>query len=68
MSRYNSAGGEWYSHPAAGQCTGDQRIGDGSNCTYRLIETSQTIKASCLYELFDTTVESYNPTCFSGCP
>jgi hypothetical protein len=46
----NMVNGTWYSHPAAGQCLDDQRIGDSSGCTYRVIENSKAIKASCLYE------------------
>ena len=52
----NRAGGYWYSHPAKGECTGDQRIGDGSGCTYRLQGISKAIHAPCLYQLMDKDV------------
>merc|ERR1712096_113833 len=43
-------------------------MGDGSGCTYRLLETSKAVNASCMYEVYDKAVEAYNPTCFSACP
>ena len=60
-------GGYWFSHPKAGQCVGDQHVGDGSNCTYRLNEISRAINASCMYETYDEAIESYNPSCFEKC-
>merc|ERR1712037_708745 len=53
-SRYSSqhpAGGEWYSHPIQGRCTGSQRVGDGSGCTWRVVERARSIKATCMYKL-----------------
>lgn len=54
--------------PKKSECLGDQKVGDDSGCTYRLLETVKAINASCLYELFDSEIESYNPTCFASCP
>jgi len=61
-------GGEWYSHPTAGECTGEQRLGDDSGCTYRVLETTRAINASCMYQVYDASIESYNPDCFASCP
>jgi len=66
-SSHHLAGGYWQSFPHKGECAKGGHVGDGSNCTYRVLGISKAIKASCLYELFDTTMESYNPTCFSKC-
>jgi len=53
-------GGLWYSHPKPGMCTGDQRIGDGSGCTYRLLGVSKGVNASCMYNQIDREIESLN--------
>lgn len=41
--------GLWYSHPKGGECVNGHFVGDGSGCTYRVIEISKAINASCLY-------------------
>merc|ERR1719272_1994443 len=62
------AGGEWYSHPEQGQCMNGARPGDGSGCTWRVVEVTNTIQAKCLYGLLDANVANHNPSCFSACP
>lgn len=62
------AGGQWFSHPTAGQCTGDQRPGDGSGCTWRIVGSTKSIAASCLYGHLDANVEARDPGCFTKCP
>ena len=61
------AGGEWYSHPVAGKCTGDQRVGDGSGCTWRVVAINKILNASCMYGNIDGNVEQHNEDCFSAC-
>merc|ERR1712100_625278 len=61
-------GGEWYSHPEQGRCTGKQRVGDGSGCTWRVVNRTRTIKAVCMYKQLDEGVESTNKDCFAACP
>eukprot|EP01052_Picozoa_sp_SAG31_P007009 SAG31_NODE_330_length_17593_cov_4.817891_4_plen_185_part_00 len=61
-------GGYWYSTPAAGQCIGTARPGDGSGCTWRLIATEKYSNASCVDAKVDAAVEKYNHPCFAQCP
>lgn len=61
------AGGLWLSHPTQGRCTGTQRVGDGSGCTWRVIERTRAVKASCMYQRLDAGVESTQPACFAAC-
>merc|ERR1712093_575569 len=59
-------GGEWYSHPALGECKEGKPLGtDG--CSWKGTVT-KAINATCLYGLIDAEVESLAPACFSGCP
>lgn len=67
VSPYSRAGGVWQSFPRRGECAPDQNIGD-EGCTFKLLETTRAINATCLYELVDGAVYSYNETCFMGCP
>lgn len=62
------AGGEWYSHPSLGQCVDGHYVGDGSGCTWRVVERSRVIKASCIYARLYTNVEGHDPACFAACP
>jgi hypothetical protein len=48
-------GGIWYSTPAAGQCTGARRPGDGSGCTWRVARARVTIRLS-LFQYSSTTL------------
>lgn len=61
------AGGVWQSFPHGGECLDGHYVGDGSGCTYRVVNISKAIKASCLYHNFDTIIQSYNPKCFNKC-
>ena len=47
------AGGEWYSHPTRGECLDGHVVGDGSGCTWRLLETQRVVRAPCVYETID---------------
>jgi hypothetical protein len=62
------AGGEWYSHPEAGECTGNQKFGDGSGCTWRVVATNAVVQAKCMYGLLDANVVATAPACFNACP
>lgn len=66
-SSMHPAGGEWYSHPAGGECKAGQVVGDGSGCTWRLVEQTRAIMAYCMYNRIDTHIEQQDPTCFQGC-
>ena len=61
------AGGLWYSHPEQGECKGGHYVGDGSGCTWRVVKTIKTIKATCMYERMDGNVENYDESCFKEC-
>lgn len=63
-SSHHPAGGFWFSHPEQGRCTGDQRVGDGSGCTWRVVERVRAVKASCMYKRLDERVEAEDPNCF----
>eukprot|EP00940_MAST-03C_sp_MAST-3C-sp2_P002802 g2802.t1 len=61
------AWGEWYSTTSQGECTGDARVGDGSGCTWRVLNTSSRVNATCVYEHIDEAVEAMNASCFGRC-
>jgi hypothetical protein len=61
-------GGKWYSTPAAGECTGAGRPGDGSGCTWKVMETITTINQSCVREHVFGAVEKNCPLAFRSCP
>lgn len=63
-----AAGGEWYSHPSDGECKNGHFVGDGSGCTWRHVQTTSAINASCLYDRVDAAVEAKDPSCFQQCP
>eukprot|EP00937_MAST-01D_sp_MAST-1D-sp2_P007136 g7136.t1 len=69
-SRYHSyhpAGGEWYSHPRAGQCApGASVLGGG--CSWRVVAAPRAVNASCVYDRLDTAVEATAASCFGKCP
>eukprot|EP00035_Acanthoeca_spectabilis_P021876 m.440741 g.440741 ORF g.440741 m.440741 type:complete len:385 (-) comp18556_c0_seq1:103-1257(-) len=70
MAGYESshpAGGEWYSFPQQGECTGDMKIGD-RNCTWKTVAVKRTIMAKCMYANLDANVVAHDPGCFSKCP
>eukprot|EP00039_Didymoeca_costata_P001714 m.54494 g.54494 ORF g.54494 m.54494 type:complete len:381 (-) comp10931_c1_seq3:39-1181(-) len=60
-------GGEWYSHPEAGECKGNAKIGDGG-CTWRVVAEKRVINATCMYKHIDETIEAHDPSCFQACP
>jgi len=60
--------GYWYSTPMNGQCNGTHRVGDGSGCTWRLLEMTKAINATCLYKQIDDTVVPYGSRCFDRLP
>jgi hypothetical protein len=62
------AGGIWYSHPGAGRCTGTQTVGDGSGCSWRLVNTTSKVKAQCVYDAIDAAVVALDQKCFDKCP
>ncbi len=61
-------GGYWYSFPAAGECIGDARPGDGSGCTWMPKLLKRKINATCLGHLVDHAVERAGKACFAACP
>ena len=62
-----SAVGWWYSTPHAGECQGAARPGDGSGCTWRLVETVKTVNATCMRNNLAAFGVTENPSCFAGC-
>ena len=60
-------GGEWYSHPTAGRCTGGHTVGDGSGCTWEG-KVAKVIEAKCMYKLVDANIEAMGKACFDSCP
>lgn len=64
---YHAAGGEWYSHPAAGECGPGHHVGDGSGCAWRVVAQNKAINATCMYRRLDANVESHDSSCFAGC-
>merc|ERR1712096_55096 len=62
------AGGLWYSHPEAGECKDGHFVGDGSGCTWRVVQRTNIVNASCVYERLDSHVVNADPGCFSACP
>ena len=60
-------GGVWFSHPAAGMCKLHRYVGDGSGCTWRVVEKQRTIHAPCMYTRIDSAVEQHNKSCFRSC-
>ena len=62
------AGGLWYSHPAGGECAAGGYVGDGSNCTWRVLGIHRIINASCMYQTVDSALEAMDPGCFAACP
>lgn len=67
MRRSNVKDAYWFSHPVGGECRGGHYVGDGSGCTYRMVEIARAINASCMYEKYDTEIESLDPKCFDRC-
>ena len=69
-SKYGPAykGGIWYSTPHAGECKDGHRVGDGSGCTWRLVDRQKIVNASCMYGSIDAAVVEQAPSCFSACP
>lgn len=61
------AGGLWYSHPKLGQCAKGEVLGT-NGCTWRVIELSRAINATCMYKQIDRVVEKANEACFNACP
>jgi len=56
--------GSWYSTPKNGECKPGQILGE--TCSWRLLEVSKAISASCLYSMTNKAVESHNPECFNS--
>jgi hypothetical protein len=56
------------STPKEGECTGTARIGDGSGCTWRLLDAEKYADADCVNAKVDAAVEKFNPDCFDACP
>jgi len=66
-SSYHAAGGEWYSHPGAGECGPNNHVGDGSGCSWRVVSQEKVINATCMYKRLDANVESHDASCFASC-
>lgn len=60
-------GGFWYSTPTAGECTGEEKPGDGSGCTWRVASEGKHVNSSCVNAFIDEVVESAGHSCFSKC-
>jgi hypothetical protein len=60
--------GLWYSNPHNGECTDGHTVGDGSGCTWRVVERQKMVNASCMYKEIDAAVVARNRTCFGACP
>ena len=37
-------------------------------CTWRHVQTTSVINASCMYDRIDVAIEQHDPDCFSQCP
>lgn len=62
-------GGHWFSTTAEGQCRGDQRVGDTSGCSWRIIGGPAPAKnVSCVHKRVMEAVLSRNESCFAQCP
>eukprot|EP01051_Picozoa_sp_SAG22_P005806 SAG22_NODE_358_length_11759_cov_39.384563_6_plen_464_part_00 len=49
----------WFSTPAAGECVGAARIGDGSGCTWRVVSQDKVVPSAVLDDAMAQLVESY---------
>lgn len=64
---YHAAGGEWYSHPEAGECGPGHHVGDRSGCAWRVVARNKAINATCMYHRLDANVEGHDSSCFARC-
>ena len=63
--KYNSSkhiGGEWYSHPAAGNCDTHP-----TNCSWSIAETKKIVNESCINDGMFGLVEKHGADCLDGC-
>ena len=58
------SGGSWFSTPAAGQCLGTNRPGDGSGCTWRIRARPTFIESTCVSNKLDKAIMNAKPECF----
>ena len=58
------SGGSWFSTPAAGQCVGTYRPGDGSGCTWRIRGRPTFIESTCVNNKLDEAIVNSKPACF----
>eukprot|EP00462_Mataza_sp_D1_P006112 CAMPEP_0175125048 /NCGR_PEP_ID=MMETSP0087-20121206/3106_1 /TAXON_ID=136419 /ORGANISM="Unknown Unknown, Strain D1" /LENGTH=323 /DNA_ID=CAMNT_0016406855 /DNA_START=78 /DNA_END=1046 /DNA_ORIENTATION=+ len=66
--QFSIAGGLWFSHPSGGQCGVNEKVGDQSGCTYKVLKVTRAINATCMYKAIDAAVEAMDPSCFASCP
>ena len=63
--KYNSSkhiGGEWYSHPAAGNCDTHP-----TNCSWSIAETKKIVNESCINDGMFGLAEKHGADCLDGC-
>lgn len=58
------SGGSWFSTPAAGQCLGAHRPGDGSGCTWRIRTQPTFIQSTCVNDRLDQAILNATSDCF----
>eukprot|EP01052_Picozoa_sp_SAG31_P045313 SAG31_NODE_8222_length_1494_cov_1.156272_1_plen_383_part_01 len=56
--------GNWLSTPSNGECHGNQRPGDGSACTWRVLDTPTVIESECVRERLAMALLKARPSCF----
>ena len=61
-------GGSWFSTPAAGECSAGAVPGDGSGCTWRVVQLKKAANYSCVQGHVAAAVMRHNPGCFAACP
>ena len=59
--------GSWFSTPAAGECVGEQRPGDGSGCAWRAVQMQRVVNYSCANARVGAAVIARNQPCFGRC-
>eukprot|EP01052_Picozoa_sp_SAG31_P038376 SAG31_NODE_5116_length_2731_cov_1.876900_3_plen_298_part_00 len=60
-------GGYWYNTQADGECEGEAMPGDGSGCSWKVLETMKYANESCVNAHIDLAVETAGVACFENC-
>jgi hypothetical protein len=60
--------GYWFSTPREGECHGSQKPGDGSRCTWKIVDVASKKNATCVRERTFQAVYNKGSACFESCP